>query len=39
MDVAQVLAAAGTPNHIFAIAPEVLQRLTAAVVVSFAVRP
>lgn len=31
----QVWAAAGTPHHIFAIAPEVLQRLTKAVVAPF----
>ena len=35
MDFDQVWAAAGTPHHIFAVAPEVLQRLTKAVVAPF----
>lgn len=35
MGYAQVWAAAGTPQHVFAIAPDVLQRLTGAVVAAF----
>ncbi|MGV8986243.1 MAG: YbaK/EbsC family protein [Cypionkella sp.] len=37
MDFAEVWAAAGTPNHIFAIAPQVLAALTGATVAGFAV--
>ena len=35
MGFSQVWAAAGTPQHVFAIAPDVLQRLTGAVVAAF----
>lgn len=35
MDFAQVWAAAGTPNHIFAVAPATLQSLTGAVIAPF----
>ena len=35
----QIWAAAGTPHHIFAVAPEVLQRLTKAVVAPFTIAP
>ncbi|HMO09833.1 MAG TPA: YbaK/EbsC family protein [Paracoccaceae bacterium] len=37
-DFAQVWAAAGTPRHIFAIAPDVLRRLARAAVAEFAER-
>jgi prolyl-tRNA editing enzyme YbaK/EbsC (Cys-tRNA(Pro) deacylase) len=35
MDFGQVWAAAGTPNHIFAVSPAVLQNLTGAAVATF----
>jgi prolyl-tRNA editing enzyme YbaK/EbsC (Cys-tRNA(Pro) deacylase) len=37
MEFSQVWAAAGTPNHIFAVAPDVLQRLTGAALAGFTV--
>ncbi len=37
LEFAEVWAAAGTPNHIFAVAPDVLQRMTGAVVEAFTV--
>lgn len=39
LDFAEVWAAAGTPNHIFAIAPATLQSLTRAVVSEFTLQP
>ncbi len=37
LEFAEIWAAAGTPNHIFAVAPDVLQRMTGAVVEAFTV--
>lgn len=39
MDFAVVWAAAGTPRHIFAIAPAALRRITGAALAGFTVRP
>ena len=39
LDFAEVWAAAGTPNHIFAVAPPVLQAMTGAAVADFTVSP
>ena len=39
MDFALVWAAAGTPRHIFAIAPAALQRITGAALAEFTARP